>query len=49
MDGLECSEIPFSQIDLGDRYDAEYFAKKYLYTSEETDDGSLLYKHYRRL
>ncbi len=22
MDGLECSEIPFSQIDLGDRYDA---------------------------
>lgn len=34
MDGLECSEIPFSQIDLGDRYDAEYFAKKYLHISQ---------------
>ena len=30
MDGLECSELPFSQIDLGDRIDAEYFTKEYL-------------------
>lgn len=34
MDGLECSEIQFSQIDLGDRYDAEYFAKEYLYIAQ---------------
>lgn len=31
MDGLECSEILFSQIDLRDRFDAEYFAKEYLH------------------
>jgi len=30
MDGRECSEIPFSLIELGDRIDAEYFVKKYL-------------------
>lgn len=30
MDGLECSEIMLSDIDLGDRIDAEYFAKEYL-------------------
>lgn len=30
MDGLECSEIFFSEIDLGDRIDAEYFLKEYL-------------------
>ena len=30
MDGLECSEILFSEIDLGDRIDAEYFSKEYL-------------------
>lgn len=34
MDGLECSEILFSQIDLGDRFDAEYFAKEYLHISQ---------------
>lgn len=31
MDGLECSEVLLSNIDLGDRYDAEYFTKKYLF------------------
>jgi len=30
MDGLGISEVTFSNIDLGDRYDAEYFTKKYL-------------------
>lgn len=30
MDGLECSEVLLSNINLGDRYDAEYFAKEYL-------------------
>lgn len=30
MDGLEISEVSFSSIDLGDRYDAEYFTKEYL-------------------
>lgn len=30
MDGLGISEVAFSKIDLGDRYDAEYFTKKYL-------------------
>ena len=30
MDGLEISEVVFSNIDLGDRYDAEYFTKEYL-------------------
>ena len=30
MDGLECTEILLSQIDLSDRYDSEYFSKKYL-------------------
>lgn len=30
MDGLEISEVAFSSINLGDRYDAEYFTKKYL-------------------
>lgn len=27
MDGLECSEIYFSQIDLGDRFDSDYYTK----------------------
>lgn len=27
MDGLECSEVMLSEIDLGDRMDAEYFSK----------------------
>lgn len=31
MDGLECSEVSFSNIDLGDRFDAEYFTKEYLF------------------
>jgi len=30
MDGLEITEVAFSNIDLGDRYDAEYFTKEYL-------------------
>ncbi|NDO20414.1 hypothetical protein FMM68_12225 [Lachnospiraceae bacterium MD329] len=30
MDGLECSEVLLSDIDLGDRIDAEYFSKEYL-------------------
>ena len=30
MDGLEITEIRFSQIDLGDRYDSEYFKKGFL-------------------
>ncbi|MBQ9581486.1 MAG: N-6 DNA methylase [Synergistaceae bacterium] len=30
MDGLECSEVLLSEIDLGDRIDAEYFTKEYL-------------------
>jgi hypothetical protein len=25
MDGLEVAEVNFSEIDLGDRFDAEYF------------------------
>ena len=29
-DGLEISKVTFSNIDLGDRYDAEYFTKEYL-------------------
>lgn len=29
-DGLEISEVAFSSIDLGDRFDAEYFTKEYL-------------------
>lgn len=35
MDGLECSEILFSQIDLGDRFDSDYFTKNYLHISEQ--------------
>lgn len=34
MDGLECSEIFFSDIDLGDRIDSEYFSKDYLRVSD---------------
>lgn len=34
MDGLECSEVPFSNLNLGDRFDAEYFTKKYLNISK---------------
>lgn len=30
MDGLECSEVLLSNINLGDRYDSEYFTKEYL-------------------
>lgn len=30
MDGLECSEVMLKNIDLGDRYDSEYFTKEYL-------------------
>ena len=33
MDGLECSEILFSQIDLGDRLDSDYYTKNYLHIS----------------
>lgn len=33
MDGLECSEVKFSSIDLGDRFDAEFFSKDYLSNS----------------
>ena len=33
MDGLECSEIMFSQIDLGDRFDSDYYTKNYLQLS----------------
>lgn len=33
MDGLECSEIMFSQIDLGDRFDSDYYTKNYLHIS----------------
>ena len=33
MDGLECSEILFSQIDLGDRFDSDYYTKNYLHIS----------------
>lgn len=35
MDGIECSEILFSQIDLGDRFDSDYFTKNYLHISEQ--------------
>ena len=35
MDGLECSEVMLSQIDLGDRFDSEYFTKNYLHISEQ--------------
>ncbi len=30
MGGLECSELNLSELDLGDRIDAEYFTKNYL-------------------
>lgn len=35
MDGLECSEVMLSKIDLGDRFDSEYFTKNYLHISEQ--------------
>ena len=35
MDGLECSEILFSQIDLGDRFDSDYYTKNYLHISAQ--------------
>lgn len=35
MDGLECSEIFFSQIDLGDRFDSDYYTKNYLHISDQ--------------
>lgn len=35
MDGLECSEILFSQIDLGDRFDSDYYTKNYLHISDQ--------------
>lgn len=34
MDGLEISEVSFVNINLGDRYDAEYFTKEYLNIEE---------------
>lgn len=37
MDGLECSEIMLSQIDLGDRFDSDYFTKNYLHISEQLE------------
>ncbi len=35
MDGLECSEIMFSQIDLGDRFDSDYYTQSYLHISAQ--------------
>lgn len=35
MDGLECSEIHFSQIDLKDRFDSDYYTKNYLHISAQ--------------
>ena len=35
MDGLECSEILFSKIDLGDRFDSDYYTKNYLHISDQ--------------
>lgn len=35
MDGLECNEILFSQIDLGDRFDSDYYTKNYLQISRQ--------------
>lgn len=35
MDGLECSEIYFSRIDLGDRFDSDYYTKNYLHISDQ--------------
>lgn len=35
MDGLECSEMLLSQIDLGDRFDSDYYTKNYLHISEQ--------------
>lgn len=40
IDGIECSEVMFSEIDLGDRFDAEYFTKNYLYISEQLEKVS---------
>ncbi len=34
MDGLECSEVPFSKINLGDRMDSDFFTKSYLNIEE---------------
>lgn len=35
MDGLEYSKILFSQIDLGDRFDSDYYTKNYLHISDQ--------------
>lgn len=35
MDGVECSEILFSQINLGDRFDSDYYIKNYLHISDQ--------------
>ncbi|MCH5158893.1 MAG: hypothetical protein J1F33_06830 [Clostridiales bacterium] len=37
-DGLEISEIKFSQLDLGDRYDSECFTKDYLNVEEKLNN-----------
>lgn len=37
MDGLEISEVFLSQIDLGDRYDAEYYTKNYIHISQQME------------
>ena len=42
MNGLECSEILFSNINLGDRCDADYFTKKYIKISKRLAGVSTL-------
>ena len=37
MDGLEFSEVMFSKIDLGDRFDSDYFTKNYLHISGQLE------------
>ena len=34
LEGLECTEILLSEIDLGDRFDSDYFTKNYLQISK---------------
>ena len=42
MDGLECSEIRFSQLDLGDRFDSDYYTKEYLSVAKKLESVSTI-------
>jgi len=45
LEALEVSEVLFSHLDLGDRYDAEFFTKQYLSIEKQLNmDNSILLK-----